>query len=86
MTKAREIELHIEELVLHGFDPAMRRSIGRAMEQALARLIAERGVSPAIAHLQGATHEEAPSIEVDRAASAGEIGAKIAAAVCGSKR
>ncbi|HSD82553.1 MAG TPA: hypothetical protein VLG46_01765 [Anaerolineae bacterium] len=37
------IELHIEELALHGFPAADRHPIGTAVERELARLLAERG-------------------------------------------
>jgi len=39
------IEVHIEELVLHGFDPHDRHAIMDAVQQELGRLLAERGVS-----------------------------------------
>ncbi len=38
------LEVHIEELVLHGFSPADRLRIGAALERELARLLAERGL------------------------------------------
>src|SRR3712207_3298477 len=53
------IELHIEELVLHGFAPGDRYRIGEAVQRELARLFAEQGVPPSlvgggeVAHLDG---------------------------------
>jgi hypothetical protein len=41
--KPKAIELHIEELVLDGFAPGDRLSIGDAVERELSRLIAENG-------------------------------------------
>ena len=38
------INLHIEELVLHGFDPAGRYQIAAALQAELARLLEEQGV------------------------------------------
>jgi hypothetical protein len=38
------IELHIEELVLHGFDPRDRHAIADAVQQELARIVADRGL------------------------------------------
>ena len=38
------IELHIEELVLHGFAPKDRYTIGEAVQRELSRLFAEQGV------------------------------------------
>ena len=42
------VELHIEQLVLHGFDPRDRRAIGEAVQRELARLFAQppTGVQP----------------------------------------
>jgi hypothetical protein len=37
------VELHIEELVLHGFAPGDRYRIGEAVERELGRLLAEQG-------------------------------------------
>jgi hypothetical protein len=38
------LELHIEELVLHGFPVAQRMSIGDAVQQELQRLLTEQGL------------------------------------------
>jgi hypothetical protein len=37
------VELQIDELVLHGFQPAQRYAIGDAFERELARLFSEQG-------------------------------------------
>ena len=42
--KPREIEVHIEELVLHGYAPGQRRDVGDALEPELRRLLVERGI------------------------------------------
>ena len=39
MTRPRAIEVHIDELVLHGFDAADRHSIGDAVQVELAELL-----------------------------------------------
>jgi hypothetical protein len=41
---AAAVDLHIEELVLHGFPAADRFRMGDAVERELARLIAEQGL------------------------------------------
>ena len=75
------VELHIEELVLHGFAPGDRHHIGEAVERELARLLAE----------QGALHLFGGNVELERM-DAGEfnlrpntksemIGAQVAQAV-----
>ena len=56
------IHVHIEDLVLHGFDPRDRHGIADAVQQELTRLVAERGLSavqrPAeVARLDGGTIE-----------------------------
>lgn len=38
------VELHIEQLVLHGFAPSDRYRIGAAIQQELARLLAQQGI------------------------------------------
>jgi hypothetical protein len=38
------VEVRIEELVLHGFPPVDRRSLGEGLERALSRRIAEQGL------------------------------------------
>jgi hypothetical protein len=50
------VELHIEELVLHGFAPAQRYVIGDAVERELARLLYEQGV-PSSLQLDNTTDE-----------------------------
>ena len=40
----KRIELHIEELVLHGFAPADRYRIGDTVQRELTRLLAEQGM------------------------------------------
>ena len=40
----REIEVHIEELVLHGFDPAKRYDIADSLSAELRSVLAARGL------------------------------------------
>ena len=47
--KPKNIELNIEELVLHGFSPGDRYGIGEAVERELTRLLADRGVPESLA-------------------------------------
>ncbi len=46
-TGPRAVEVHVEELVLHGFAPGDRLGIAVAVERELARLLARDGVPPA---------------------------------------
>jgi hypothetical protein len=43
------VELHIEELVLHGFSPGDRHRIGEAVQHELTRLLTEEATPPALA-------------------------------------
>ena len=44
--KPREIEVHIEELVLHGFAPRSRWDMADALQQELHGLLAAHGIPP----------------------------------------
>ena len=44
MVTLPNIELNIEELVLHGFQPGDRQRIGLAVQQELSRLFTEQGL------------------------------------------
>jgi hypothetical protein len=72
------IELHIEELVLHGFAPGDRYGIGEAVERELQRLFAEQGVLPRLAQGGEVAHLDRGAFEVARGARAETIGAQIA--------
>jgi hypothetical protein len=39
------VELHIDELVLHGFEPGDRWPVADAVQRELTRLLAERGMT-----------------------------------------
>ncbi len=74
----RAIEVHIEELVLHGFDPRARWTIGEALENELRRLLMTEGVP--------ASWRESPAkIDVGtvRLTNPGATGREIAGAIHG---
>ena len=75
--RAAAIELHIEELVLHGFAPGDRYRIGDALERELVRLLATKGLagldqSVSIAAVEGVTFTAAAG------ASARTLGERVA--------
>jgi len=78
---AQSLEVHVEELVLCGFDPGDRHSIGEAVERELTRLFTEQGVGPSlgrsgeVARLDGGTFQVSPGSKPDI------LGARIARAV-----
>lgn len=74
----REIEVHIEELVLHGFDPSNRWRIGDALELKLRDLLAREGL-PA----SWRNNPERVDAGVVRLTNQTHIGAQIAGAVHG---
>jgi hypothetical protein len=61
------VELHIEELVLHGFPPGDRHRIAQAVQQELTRLFTEQGVPASFTlggnsdRLEGGTFNMAPN-------------------------
>ena len=82
--KPSTIELHIEELVLHGFGLNDRQRIGAAVERELARLIAADGVPPSLAQDRYSARLDGSAFEVAPHAALDTIGAQIAQAVYGS--
>jgi hypothetical protein len=75
------IELHIDDLVLHGFAASDRHTISAAVERELTRLIGEQGLPPAIRH--GGEHGrlDGGTFNLAAGAPAETIGAQIAQAV-----
>ncbi len=79
--RPKNIELHIEELVLEGFEKADSNRIAEAIERELTHLFTEMGVSPSLAidgeinRLDGGTVQVAPGIRPEA------IGARVARVV-----
>ena len=82
----QSLEVHIEELVLHGFAPGDRRSIGDAVERELTRLLVEQGVPLLFAQDSEVKGLDAGRFAVAEEARGGTIGAQIAQAVYGGIR
>ena len=79
MTPRPAINLHIEELVLHGFAFGDRHRIGSAVEQELTRLLAEQ---PLTRH-ESVERVDAGVFHVSLGAKPAAVGAQIAGAVHG---
>ena len=77
------VDLHIDELVLDGFDPGDRYRIGAAVEAELARLFAERGVSPSLARGGELSSLDGGSFDVAPGTGPEGIGGQVAQAVHG---
>ena len=58
----RPIELHIEELVLHGFAPGDRMAIAAAIEGEVGRLLVENGLPAGIREGGSIQYLDAPSL------------------------
>jgi hypothetical protein len=70
------VELHIEELVLHGFPPDYR--IGGAVEHELSRLFTERGVPPSLTRGGDIPRLDAGAFEMNPELGAHATGARVA--------
>lgn len=77
----KNVELHIEELVLHGFSPGDRYRIGEAVEQELSRLLADRGVPESLERGGEVASVDGGAFEVAPGSKAEVVGAQVAKAV-----
>ena len=81
--KPGNIELYVEELVLHGLSPADRYRIGQAVEHELVRMFAERGAPSSLAQGSEIERLDGGAFEVRQSAKAEAIGVQVARAVYG---
>ena len=84
--KRPTLRLHIEELVLHSFDPHDRYAIADAVQRELSSLLEVGLGAESAVRLAGSTHYphlDAGSFQVQDGAKARSIGAGIANAVYG---
>jgi hypothetical protein len=72
------LKLHIEELVLHSFDPHDRYAIANAFQQELSRLLTEQLVNSRIA---SAGRVDAGAFQVEQHTKPNSIGNQIAGVV-----
>jgi hypothetical protein len=79
----RNIELHVEELVLHGFAPGDRYRIGEAVKLELARLFTEQGVPSSLVHGGEIDKLNGGAFDMAQGSKADVIGAQVARAVYG---
>ena len=79
--KPKNIELNIDELVLHGFAPGDRYRIGEAVEQELTRLLADKGVPQSLERGGEIGHVDGGAFEVAQGSRAQVVGAQVAKAV-----
>lgn len=79
--KPENIELQIEELVLHGFAPGDRYRIGEAVERELANVFTEHGAPHSVAQGGEAARLDGGAFEVRTASTAEAVGLQVAQAV-----
>ncbi|MEN6575314.1 MAG: hypothetical protein ABFD90_03140 [Phycisphaerales bacterium] len=72
------VELHIEELVLHGFAPGDRHPIQEAMRTELERLFTERGSPQVFSHGDERSHLDAGEFRLAADPRSETIGRQIA--------
>ncbi len=83
---SQNINLHIEELVLHGFSPKDRYLIGEAVQQELVRLLSEQGIPPSLDSGSKVARLDAGAFNVKQGTQAATIGAQVAQAVYGGMK
>ena len=81
MVSAQNIELHIEELVLHGFLPGNRHHIAAAVEAELTRLFTEQGIPPALSAGTAVPSVDAGAFHMAPGAKPAAVGQQIAGSV-----
>lgn len=81
--KPKNIKLHIEELILDGFDPGDRYLIANSIERELAWLFAERGIPNSLSKGGEIPHLDGGAFDAAQGSKPKSIGAKVAQAVYG---
>lgn len=81
--KPMNVELHIEELVLHGFAAGDRYAIAEAIEREMTQLFAERGVPPSLLQGGDVARLDSGAFDVVSNVKADGIGGRVAQAVYG---
>jgi hypothetical protein len=77
------VELHIEELALHGFAPGDHRAIAAGMQMELERLLAERGLPEALTSGADLPSIGGDSLDLAPGGRPQGVGAQIARSVFG---
>lgn len=79
--KPMNVELHIEELMLHGFAPGDRHRIGEAVERELQRLLAEQGAPHLLKGSVELARVDAGSFNLGQNSKPEMIGSQVAQAI-----
>ncbi len=79
--KPRNIELHIKELVLHGFEPGERYRIADAVRRQLTRSLAETGLPLSLTESTEIARVDGGTFRVVRGTKAEAVGSQVGQAV-----
>jgi hypothetical protein len=79
----QSLEIHIEELVLHGFAPGDRHRIGEAVERELVRLFTDQGVPASLSQGSDVARLDGGDFNVVAGSKPQEIGVQVAQALYG---
>jgi hypothetical protein len=79
-----KVEIHIQELILHGFPPGQRHRIGEAVQKELERLLVEKAWPYGSAHDLHVYHTDGGGFALDGSGRPEAAGVKIANAVHGA--
>jgi hypothetical protein len=77
------VQLHIEELILHGLPPHQRHAIGEAVEHELTALLSQPGALSAFTASRELPHLDAGTLNLRAEAPAAQIGHELARAIHG---
>ena len=75
------LDLRIQELVLHGFEPGDCHRIGEAAERELSRLFTEQGTPPALVQEREVAQLDGGTFEAERGSTLEAVGVQVARAV-----
>lgn len=78
------VDLHIEELILHDCAPGDRERVGAAVRRELERLIAERGLPPSLRKGADISRVDGGTLQTAQGNSTESLGAQIAQAAYGA--
>lgn len=77
----RPVRIHIDELVLHGFDPGERHRIAAAVQEELARLVRNEGAPASAGIASPVDNLDAGAIRIPHGSTARAAGLRIGASI-----
>ncbi len=72
------INLHIDQLTLHGFDRIDRNQVGSAVQRELSRLIREQGLPSSLSQTQTIANINAGEFKTGQSSGANSVGTQVA--------